>query len=256
MDEIEMLVRQASIEGVIEPVEEKLISGVFDYADLNLWDVMTPRTSIIAIDSESHPETALDLAKRHGFSRYPIYTENLDNIVGYLHVKDFIWAEDQTTLRSLSREILFIPGRTPLPEAFSMLTKAGKHMAIVLDEYGGTDGLLTLEDLLEVIFGEIEDEHSPLLKQPKIVHDNVDQGNVWILSGSTPAFMLEDILGIQINSDGNFTTLAGYLLAELGEIPEPGIEIIRHGYIFKVIKMDRLRIAEVEIKRSISAKSK
>jgi putative hemolysin len=123
-------------------------------------------------------------------------------------------------------------------------------MAIVLDEYGGTDGLLTLEDLLEVIFGEIEDEHSPLGDKP-----DLKQGDSWLLSGSIPIFSVEDLLKIKLESPDEYTTLAGYLLAELGKIPEPGEVFSRHGYTFTIKKMDRLRITEVEIKRNVSTNS-
>lgn len=253
-DEIELIIRQASVEGVIEPVEEKLISRVFDFADLKLWDIMTPRTSIIAIDTNASPHEALDMARQHGFSRYPIYEGNLDNILGYLHLKDFIWSEQQTTLRNLTRDVIFIPGGMSLPDAFTKLTKAGKHMAIVLDEFGGTDGLLTLEDLLEVIFGEIEDEHSPLLEKIGEQQDR-PQGDVWLLSGSIPISTVQDQLKLKLEPSDEYTTLAGYLLAELGKIPDIGEVISRHGFTFTVKSMDRLRIDKIEIKRDISGKN-
>jgi putative hemolysin len=241
-EEIEMLVRQASIEGIIEPVEEKLISGVFEYADLRLWDVMTPRTSIIAIEAHTLPDEALKIAKKHGFSRYPLYENNLDSITGYLHIKDLLWASEGSTLSKIQREVIYIPGGTSLPDAFNMLTKAGKHMAIVLDEFGGTDGLLTLEDLLEVIFGEIEDEHSPLAELPEHPKDNE-----WVFSGTTPISVVEEHLKVNFDQNDNYVTLAGFILSELGEIPNVGDHLGRYGYDFIVTAMDRLRIAEIKV---------
>ena len=110
---------------------------------------------------------ALQVAKELGFSRFPVYLGNIDHILGYVHIKDLIWAAPEARLKEITRQMVFIPEGTSLPRAFQMLTKAGRHMGIVLDEFSGTDGVITLENLLEVIVGEIEDEHSPVADVPK-----------------------------------------------------------------------------------------
>jgi CBS domain containing-hemolysin-like protein len=132
-----------------------------------------------------------------------------------------------------------------LPNAFSTLTKARRHVALVLDEYGGTEGLMTLEDLLEVIVGEIEDEHSPVNVQPQPRKDGT-----WLLEGNMPIAEVEELLGIDFGAAEAFVTLAGYLMHELGQLPEEGQSLDRHGYCFTIIEMERLRIASVRVESS------
>ncbi len=245
-EEIELLVKQGTAEGVIQPVEERLISGVFDYTDRHVQDVMTPRTSIVALNIETMPSEALSIAKRSGYSRYPVYRSDLDQVVGYVHIKDIIWAMEDTNLSPYSREICFIPSGVSLPDAFDVLTKTGTHMAIVLDEYGGTHGLLTLEDMLEEIVGEIEDEHSPIAEQ--LEHPPIGD---WVFAGSTPISEVAELLGVDFQPQGLYTTLAGYILASLGKIPKTGEQIGKHGYIFTVKEMDRLRIASIHVRHNL-----
>jgi putative hemolysin len=243
-EEIELLVKQGTAEGVIRPVEERLISGVFDYTERRVQDVMTARTSIVALDVETLPLEALRMAKRSGYSRFLVYRGDLDQVVGYVHIKDLIWAEKDQDLRQCTRDINFIPSGASLPEAFAIFTKTGSQLAIVLDEYGGTRGLLTLEDLLEEIVGEIEDEHSPIVRQPE--HHKT---GVWILSGTTPIPDVEELLGVDFQPRGLYTTLAGFILASLGKIPEPGEQVSKHGFVFTVKGMDRLRIENIHVER-------
>ena len=245
-EEIELLIQQGTAEGVIQPVEKRLISGVFDYTDRRVQDVMTPRTSIVALDVETLPSEALRMAKRFGYSRFPVYHNDLDQVVGYVHIKDIIWAQADSDLKSHTREVHFIPSGASLPNAFDVLTKAGRHMAIVLDEYGGTHGLLTLEDMLEEIVGEIEDEHSPITEQ--LVH-HANGG--WIFAGTTPISEVAELLGVDFQPQGIYTSLAGFILASLGKIPEAGEQIGKHGYIFTVKEMDRLRIASIHVRHNV-----
>jgi putative hemolysin len=245
-EEIELLVKQGMAEGVIQPVEERLISNIFDYTDCRVQDVMTPRTSMVALNIETLPSEALSIAKRSGYSRYPVFRSDLDRVVGYVHIKDIIWAIEDTNLSPYSREICFIPSGASLPDAFDNLIKTGTHMAIVLDEFGGTHGLLTLEDMLEEIVGEIEDEHSPITEQL----DHPTNGD-WVFAGTTPISEVAELLGVDFQPQGLYTTLAGYILASLGKIPETGEQIGEHGYIFTVNEMDRLRIVSIHVRRNL-----
>jgi putative hemolysin len=245
-EEIELLVKQGTAEGVIQPLEERLISRVFDYTDRRVQDVMTPRTSIVALNVETLPSEALSMAKRSGYSRFPVYRSDLDQVMGYVHIKDIIWAMEDTNLSPYTREIHFIPSRASLPKAFDILTKTGTHMAIVLDEYGGTHGLLTLEDMLEEIVGEIEDEHSPITEQL----EHPTNGD-WVFAGNTPITEVEELLGIDFQMQGIYTTLAGFILASLGKIPGTGEQFDKHGYIFTVKEMDRLRIASIHVRHNL-----
>ncbi len=244
-EEIELLVKQGAAEGVFQFVEERLISGVFDYIERCVQDVMTPRTSIIALDEKITPAEALRIAKHSGYSRYLVCSDNLDCIVGYVHIKDLIWAGESTNLNQHCRPIHFIPGNTSLPDAFDLLAKAGGHIAIVIDEFGGTHGLLTLEDLLEEIVGEIEDEHSP------VAHSFVQQSEgEWIVPGQTSIIEVGDLLKVKFQPQGRYNTIAGFMMTELGYIPSEGDRLSKFDYLFIVHKMDHLRIEEINVSRN------
>jgi putative hemolysin len=207
---------------------------------------MTPRTSIVALNVETLPSEALSMAKRSGYSRFPVYRSDLDQVVGYVHIKDIIWAMGDTNLRPYTREIQFIPSGASLPKSFDVLTKTGTHMAIVLDEFGGTYGLLTLEDMLEEIVGEIEDEHSPITEQL----DHPTNGD-WVFAGTTPISEVAELLRFDLQKQGIYTTLAGFVFANLGKIPETDEQISKHGYIFTVKEMDRLRIVSIHVRHNV-----
>jgi len=244
-EEIELLVKQGAAEGVIQLSEEKLISGIFDYTTRRLYDVMTPRTEIIAFDEKTLTPVALEVAKRIGYSRYPVYRDNIDQAIGFVHVKDLIWASESASLSQYYRPIRFIPSNSTLPGAFDLLTETGSQIAIVVDEFGGTHGLLTLEDLLEEIVGEIEDEHSPVSRS--FVQETEGE---WIVPGQTPILEISDLLMVKFLSKGQYKTIAGFIMKELGFVPVEGDRIQKFGYIFIVRKRENLRIAEVEIVKS------
>jgi putative hemolysin len=246
-EEVEVLVRRGTSQGVFLPVQEQMITRVFDYADRATRDVMTPRTEIIALEAETTAKVALKAAQDSGFSRFPVYLKNIDQILGYVHIKDLIWAAPDSLLKKLVRQMVFIPEGGTLPQAFTALTRAGRHMGIVLDEYGGTEGVITLENLLEVIVGEIEDEHSPVAEVPK----RGKQGE-WCISGGTAIADVGDLLGITFTPGGVYTTLAGFILAEVGQIPQVGDSVAYEGYCFKVGAMERFRIQMVQIQRIAS----
>lgn len=241
-DEIEVLVRRGTAEGVFLPVQEKMIGRIFDYADRAVRDEMTPRPEIIAFEVKIPLATALQVAKKYGYSRYPVYRDHLDHVLGYIHIKDLIWTQEGTSLELLTRPVVFIPEGVSLPQAFTMLTRSGRQMGIVLDEYGGTDGLITLENLLEVIVGEIEDEHSPVAAIP----EKREEG-VWEFAGSTAIVEVGDLLGADFHPGGIYTTLAGFILFELGAIPKEGDVVAWKEFKFTVEEMEHLRIAQVSV---------
>jgi CBS domain containing-hemolysin-like protein len=186
----------------------------------------------------------LEIAKKHGYSRFPVYRDDLDHILGYVHIKDLIWADEETPLGSLIRPVVIIPEGVSLPKAFTTLTKAGRQMGIVLDEYGGTEGLITLENLLEVIVGEIEDEHSPLTEVPERHAEGV-----WEIAGSTSIIEVGELLGVDFEPNGVYNTLAGFIMTQTGAIPQEGDTINWKDFSFKVEEMERFRILRVCIQR-------
>jgi putative hemolysin len=243
-EEVELLVRRGTSQGVFLPLQERLITRVFAYADRTTRDVMTPRTGIVALAGGKTPDQALRTAKEAGFSRFPVYRDDLDDLLGYVHIKDLIWAPPDMKLHQLARPVVYIPEGATLPNAFSRLTRAGRHMGIVFDEFGGTDGLITLEDLLEEIVGEIEDEHSPIAEVPQ-----TRRPGEWRIAGATPIFEVGDLLELNFEIEGAYKTLAGFIMAELGRVPQEGDEVVRKGFRFCVETMDRFRIRSVLVKQ-------
>ncbi len=243
-EEIELLVQQGTAEGIFQISEGAFVSGVFEYGDRKAVDVMKARTEIVALEADLLPAKGLDLAAKSGFSRFPVYDEDLDNIVGYIHIKDLIWAEQSTTLRDIARQILFIPETAKLPDIYKRLTQQRTHIAIVLDEHGGTAGLLTLEDMLEVIVGEIDDEYHLSTGD---VHKLGEQA--WLVSGNTPVSALSDLVGVALEADQTYNTTAGLVMAELGHIPKVGEALNRDGLTFTVRQMDKLRIERVLVQK-------
>lgn len=241
-EEIELLAKQGVAEGVIRSTEEKLISSIFHYTTSRLYDVMTPRTAIVAFEEKTVTSKALEVAKRIGYSRFPVYRGNIDQVIGFVHIKDIILKSERVNLGQYYRPIHFIPSNTSLPGAFDILTETGSQMAIVIDEFGGTHGLLTLEDLLEEIVGEIEDEHSPVSHSFK----QQSEGK-WLVPGQTPILEISDLINVKFQSKGQYKTIAGFIMKELGIVPIEGDQIQKFGYKFKVSKRENLRIAEIEI---------
>jgi putative hemolysin len=241
-EEVEFLVNRGTVQGIFLPEQARMITGIFDYADLMTRNVMTPRTEIIALEAKTPINESLQVAKDSGFSRFPVYLGNIDHVLGYVHIKDLIWASPESKLTDIIRTMVFIPEGASLPRAFQLLTHAGRHMAIVLDEFSGTDGVITLENLLEVIVGEIEDEHSPIADVPK----RGMQGE-WCIAGSTSIVEVGDLLGIDFEPRGFYTTLAGFMMSQLGEIPEEGDVVSYEGYYFEIESMERFRVQMVRI---------
>ena len=243
-EEIELLIEQGTAEGIFQISEGAFVSGVFEYADRQAQDVMTARPEMAALDAALTPQDALNAAAKSGFSRFPIYERDLDNIIGYVHIKDLIWAEETSTLKDIARQIAFIPESNALPAIYKRLTQERTHMAIVLDEHGGTAGLLTLEDVLEVIVGEIDDEYH-LSKGD--VHQLGEQ--TWMVAGSTPVDELGELIGVSLQPTDAYNTTAGLVLSELGHIPQIGESLSYNGLTFTVRQMDKLRIDHVLVQK-------
>jgi putative hemolysin len=243
-EEVEFLVRRGTAQGTFLPVQERMITRILAYANRTTRDVMTPRPEIVALEADTPTQDALQIAKDSGFSRFPVYRGDLDRILGYVHVKDLFWAVPGTTLSQLTREMVYIPEGATLPQASTLLTRAKRYMGIVLDEHSGTDGLITFEDLLEVIVGEIEDEYSPVA----VVPERGRKGE-WCISGGIAIAEVGDLLGIPFEPGGVYATLGGFMMSELGKIPEVGDSVSYQGYSFVVDIMDRFRVHSVRVQR-------
>jgi putative hemolysin len=243
-EEIEVLVRRGTAQGTFLPVQHQMITRVFDYAQRTIRDVMTPRTKIVAFEADMAAKAALSVARESGLSRFPVYSGTLDHILGYVHVKDLFWASPEKKLNQIMREMVFIPEGASLPQVSAQLTHARRYMGIVLDEFGGTGGLVTLEDIMEVVVGEIEDEYGPVAEVPER-----GQLGEWRLSGDLAIAEVEDLTGLSFDPRGAYTTLAGFMMAELGKIPEVGDSVSYQDCCFTVDAMERFRILTIRVQQ-------
>jgi putative hemolysin len=243
-EEIELLVQQGTAEGIFQISEGAFVSGVFEFGDRKAYDVMTARTEIIALDADLTPEAALTKAAKSNLSRFPIYEKDLDHVTGYVHLKDLVWAETNSKLKDISRQTIFIPESAPLPKVYKQLTQQRVHLAVVLDEHGGTAGLLTLEDVLEVIVGEIDDEYHLSEAELKQLGEKT-----WLVAGDIALEQLGEAIGVNLRSTDEYTTPAGLILAELGRIPTVGESCKFEKLTFTVRAMDKLRIERVLVQK-------
>lgn len=217
-DEIMMMVDASGEKGVIEESEADMIANIFEFGDTTASEAMTHRTDVEALEYTSDVRSAVDFALENGFSRIPVYKDDLDNIQGVLYVKDllkFVGDSEKcnTPIYQLMRPASYIPETKKLSELFGEMTETKVQMAIVVDEYGGTSGIITMEDLIESILGNIQDEF-----------DNEDEEisrlneNTFTIDGTASIYEVSDLLGIEI-PEGDYDTLAGYIVSTLGKIP-------------------------------------
>ena len=216
-EEIKMMVDEGEENGTIEQEEREMINNVFEFNDKTASEIMTHRTDMFAIDVSSNISEELNELDEYKYSRIPVYEETIDNIVGVLHIKDLLKAfagKKQVKIKSLLREGYFVPESKPINEIFKELQVNKKQMAIVIDEYGGTAGLITMEDILEEIVGNIFDEYD----EEKSEYEKIDE-NTYLINGSVSLHELKKILNVEI-PEGDYDTLSGYLLELLGKLPE------------------------------------
>jgi CBS domain containing-hemolysin-like protein len=242
-EEIRLLVEQSHQEGMVE-ADQQMLLGVFQFRDTIAREVMTPRRDIIALETTATRAETLALVAEEGHSRIPVYRESIDEIVGILLVKDLLanFAQNQDadapfTLQSLVREPYFVPDTKRIGELLSELRARSAHMAILLDEFGGTEGLVTLEDMLEEIVGDIRDEYD----EPEDVDFQLtDTGDV-LIDGGTSIFEVNERFGLRLPEE-DFDTIGGFVFGELGRVPVPGDIVSLNG-------RGDLRVEDVEERR-------
>ena len=217
-EEIRMMVDVGEEKGSIEEEEKELINNVFEFNDKVTSEVMIHRKDIYAIDVKSDIKDILSDLKEYKYSRIPVYEETIDNIVGMLFIKDLLAYVDlkkEAKIKKLMREVYFVSENKPINELFKELQKSKHQIAIVLDEYGGTAGLITMEDIIEELVGNIFDEYD----DEELDYEKIDD-NTFRISGSVSIYELRRILEIEDIPEGDYDTLSGYLIELLGRIPE------------------------------------
>ena len=217
-DEILMMVDASGEKGVIEESEADMIANIFEFGDTTASEAMTHRTDVEALEYTSTVSQAVDFALQNGFSRIPVYKDDLDNIQGVLYVKDllrFVGSAENCDMPiyKLMRPACYIPESKKLSELFGEMTETKVQMAVVVDEYGGTSGIITMEDLIESILGNIQDEFDNEDEEISQVNDNT-----FTIDGTTSIYEVSDLLDVAL-PEGDYDTLAGYIVSTLGRIP-------------------------------------
>ncbi len=243
-DELKMLATASAESGIVKGSEEEMIHAVFDFGDTLVRHVMVPRTEMIAIPAESTAEEMIQVVI-NPFTKFPVYEDSLDHVVGVVHLKDlvsvFYQQEQKTcTAQDIMREVIFTPETARLDDLLSRFRTRKRHIAIVLDEYGGTAGVVTLEDLLEEIVGEVSD---PFDTEPEI---QVLPDGSSSIDGLTLIDEVNEYFNLRL-SDPHYDTLAGYILGRLGRLAHVGDTVQIDGVELRVIAMDGLRIARVSL---------
>ena len=251
-EEIKMMVDQGNENGTIEEEEKELINNVFEFNDITVSEIMTHRTDIFAVDMNMTSEELLEIIKKDDYkhSRIPVYDETIDEIQGILYIKDLIKSIQKKSfkIKNLMKEAYFVSQNKLINELFKELQKNKKQIAIVVDEYGGTAGLITMEDILEEIVGDIFDEYDEIEEK----YEKIDE-QTYIVSGNMPIYDVNKILGSHI-PEGDYDTLSGYLQEELGRIPnekDKDMLIETDELTFKIEECEDRRILKVKIYKTL-----
>ena len=254
-EEIRMMIDEGEEKGTIERGEKQLLNNVFEFNDIIVSEIMTPRTDIYAIDISENINDKLDEIDEFKYSRIPVYEENIDDIKGILFVKDILKPlkdNKKIDVKKLMREPYFVPESKDIDELFKEMQQNKVQMAIAIDEYGGTAGLITMEDIIEELVGNIFDEYD----EEEIEVKKIDE-NTYIFSGTVTSYELKKVFGIEI-PDGDYETLSGYLLEKLGRIPNeeehPVIE--DENLTYKVEEMEDKRIKYVKVCKNMNEENK
>ncbi|PKL79377.1 MAG: hypothetical protein CVV27_01975 [Candidatus Melainabacteria bacterium HGW-Melainabacteria-1] len=246
-EELKMIIDRSSLEGVLDVEERDLLHNVFEFGDTLVTEVMTSRTKIVAYEAEMLVAEALPLMLESGFSRFPVYAESIDEIRGIVEIKELFMAhyraqlEPDTTLEDFARPTLFVPENKHVIDLLELMQDNQIHTVIVADEYGGTEGLVTLRDLMHEIFGELEKVH------PDAEPIQQSQPGLYRVEGQTSVYDLETSLGLEL-PDGKYQTIAGFVLDQLGHIPAAGEGFSYSNWDFTVTEALGPKIVAVELR--------
>ncbi len=248
--EIRQMAEAGHEAGTIEEGEKELIHSIFEFGDTLVREVMTPRPDMIVVEVTASLEAATEMAVKHGFSRIPVYEGEPDNIVGVLYTKDLfrpLRGHDESiqSLKDVIRKPYFVPETMKVSDLLREMQKRHVHMAIVADEYGDVAGLVTLEDVLEEIVGEITDEYD-------VVESHIQPVglNGWRVQAKTPIWEFNEVVKASLPEDEAFDTVGGLVSSTLAKIPEPGDEVGYDGFNFRVERVNKRRIGTVLVRRS------
>lgn len=252
-DDFQALMEIGEAEGIIEEKERELIEAMVDFNDTRAGEIMTPRTEICALPVETTIRAARDLIIEEKYSRIPVYRDSVDQIEGVIYVRDLLqaWADgkENESIQPLIRDAFFVPETKSASEMLKSMQQNHVQVAIVIDEYGGVAGLVTVEDILEEIVGEIEDED---IEKEEIIEYIEGEGGYWDVLGSTEIGKIERIFDIEIE-DEDFTTIAGLVTSEAGYVPKADEKLHFRGLEVEILRADEKKIYQLRLRREVSA---
>jgi len=243
-DEVKYLIREGRKSGVFESSEEDLIHSVFRFTDTVVKEVMVPRTEIVAVETGSSLDKILRTMNEKGFSRLPVYSETIDNIIGVVYLKDILalhMSNQRFQLEAVMRKPYFVPPNKNVSVLLKEMREKRIHMVLVGDEYGGTDGLVAMEDLIEEIIGDIQDEKEKELREIQEV-----AANRYVVDGRTDIGQVNTWLGVKIPED-EFETIGGFVLGLFGRLPAEGDQIKYEDLLFTVLRLHKNRISRIRV---------
>lgn len=249
-DEIRQLVKLSQESGHLNEEEQKLIDKVFEFSDTTVKEAMIPRTQIAAVSVTSTIDEFSEAFSEHGYSRMPVYRESLDDIAGVIHSKDllpFLLKPETFKLEKVLKKPIYVVDTAKLEDVLRQMQKAKTHFGFVVDEHGGVEGIITLEDLLEEIVGDISDEHDEEVNEQ--IQENKDGS--FSLEGNLAVRDLNKRLEVNLPVSDSYTTLAGFLMSESGKILQEKDEVNFNGHTFRIEKVDKRRILKVRMEKNL-----
>jgi putative hemolysin len=249
--EVEILVNEGEMNGSLDHDQSEMIRNVLDFGDVQAGDVMLPRMQVSAISVDMPIGDVLRMASETGYSRYPVYRDRIDNVVGFLHVKDLVTRANVQDLNKIKvtdvmrTPVVYVPETQSASSVLAEMRTGHKHhIAIVIDEFGGMAGIITLEDIIERIVGDIRDEHDDPEKAPPIVE--LGDGRLLVDARVTMAGLSRH-LGAELPEGGDYYSLGGFIVEALGQVPRPGAVLTKLGFDFIVREADERHITQVEV---------
>ena len=243
-EELRTLVDVGHLEGVIDPEEKRMIHNVFEFADSQVKDIMIPRTDIAAIDVKSGYDEIWDRFRKERYSRMPVYENSIDNIVGVLHVKDLFFynnSKDAFDIRQIIRKPYFTYENKRIVDLFEEMRKKRLQMIIVVDEYGGTAGIVTMQDMVEEIFGDIGDEHDDIIDEIQQISPTE-----YIIDGLTRLNDLNEELGTSLESE-HYETIGGFITGIIGRFPKKGEVVVYNNLRWLILDVYRTRVKRLKL---------
>ena len=245
-EDVKNIVKEGIEKGTIEEGEEEMIHSIFEFTDTTVGEILTPRITVFALEMEKTLEEVWDEIIEQGFSRIPIYDKTIDKIIGILHTKELLKYDRQkdgkVRLKELTKKVFFIPTTKTLVEVLEDFKRKRTHIAIIVDEYGGTEGIVTIEDVIEEIVGEIQDEFD---QEDEVIQQIGEK--VYDIRSDISIEEVNDEFEIDIPLSEEYDTISGYIQDELGKVAEEGDQVRGTNFILKVMEVDNKRIEKIRV---------